>query len=234
MRPLLLSILLFLASSSTSIDAFSTQRRFSAQRQTFLSSSNSNEEEKEQLPTIANSKPKTIAVTGATGRTGRLVIQQLIESTNHNVVALVRDESKAQKIFIDGEKEESTASSSSIEPFINDQNKDRLTIQKCNLLNRNEINSIISSTNVDQLIWCSTGFSNNPNASPLDRLSTLWNAIVQKGENTIDYVGLITLAEAIEANKKESEDVVVGGPKVIMLSSAGVTRPSWTEEKKVK
>ncbi len=235
----LLLLVVLLVVSPTITEAFSSSYRYSTSSsttssakkiKTFLASSTTNE-------ATPSTKPKTIAVTGATGRTGRLVIQKLIESTNHNVVALVRDESKAQTLFVDGEAITDTdfgeSTQISMKPFITPDNKDRLQIQKCDLLNKNQIDSIVESTGVDQLIWCATGFSSNPNASPLDRLSTLWNAVVKKGENTIDYVGLVSLAQAIEANSKKNVDEVTG-PKIIMLSSAGVTRPSWTEEKKVK
>ena len=160
------------------------------------------------------SPPRTIAVTGATGRTGRLVVSELLQTTNHNVIAIVRDETKAKDIFD--------------ELKINTQeNNNRLTIQTCDLLNVDEINNMISSTNTNQVIWCSTGFSNNPNASPIAKFRLIWNAVVNKGENTIDYVGLTTLANAINKNGSS-----INGPNVIMLSSAAVTRPSWSEEKK--
>lgn len=160
------------------------------------------------------SPPRTIAVTGATGRTGRLVVSKLLETTNHNVIAVVRDETKANEIFD--------------ELSINGDS-DRLTIQTCDLLNEKEISNLISSTSTNQVIWCSTGFSSNPDASPIAKFRLIWNAVVNKGENTIDYVGLTTLANEIDKQKRNDSN---SGPNVIMLSSAAVTRPSWSEEKK--
>ena len=166
---------------------------------------------------------KVIAVTGATGRTGRLVVTNLLEKTNYKVIALVRDVSKANDIFkknIDYNNNDTT----------------RLLIQKCNLLNENDIQSIITSHDIHQVIWCSTGFSSNNNSSLRNRLSVIWNAVVKKGENTIDYIGLIALANAIHENnnnkKKQSKEYTANGPNVVMLSSAGVTRPSWSDDKK--
>jgi len=205
-------------------DAFSTQHKISHRQSSSFRTLQASAVaiENEESVSSSSSPRKTIAVTGATGRTGRLVISQLLESTDHNIVALVRDEEKANDLF----------------SSLNDDDE-RLTIQKCDLLNKKQVTSIVSSTNTNQVIWCATGFSSNPNASPLERLSLVWNAVVNKGENTIDYIGLLALANAVEDNSIKNgnvggqEDGTGGvGPKIIMLSSAGVTRPSWSDSKK--
>ena len=77
------------------------------------SSITSAEEEEEE--------PRTIVITGATGRAGRLVVSQLLESTNHNMIALVHDETKTQELFQNDSDD--------------NDNNDRLTILKCDLLN---------------------------------------------------------------------------------------------------
>lgn len=51
-----------------------------------------------QQPTMAQSK--TVVVAGATGRTGRLVVQQLLDN-NYSVRALVRNADKAKELFAD-------------------------------------------------------------------------------------------------------------------------------------
>ena len=201
-------------------DGFSPPSSSARATSRFNASSSSTDAE-EDTDAAQQIPSKVIAVTGATGRTGRLVVSQLLESTNHKVIAIVRDENKANELF-----------GSMIRNNNNEDTSSRLVIKKCDLLNENQINNVIESTNVEQLIWCSTGFSSNPNASPLDRLNTLWNALVKKGENTIDYIGLVSLAKAIENTAASS--TANAGPKVIMLSSAGVTRPAWSEEKKEK
>ena len=48
-------------------------------------------------------------------------------------------------------------------------------------------------------------------------------------KQSIDAIGVPALAEAMESNHESSK-----APKVVMLSSAGVTRPSWSESKKEK
>mmetsp|Transcript_7681 Transcript_7681/g.8778 ORF Transcript_7681/g.8778 Transcript_7681/m.8778 type:complete len:429 (+) Transcript_7681:294-1580(+) len=163
------------------------------------------------ISTPINGKKKIIAVTGATGRTGRLVVSQLLEQyPNYDVLALVRDEDKAKTIF-----------------NVNDAN---LQIVKCDLMNSNQVTKILSQNNCMQVIWCSTGFSSNPNQSIVTRVSTVMNALLDKeGKNSLDSVGLTNLAKAFMTN---NQVVDVVGPNIIMLSSAGVTRPSWSESKK--
>ena len=52
-------------------------------------------------------------------------------------------------------------------------------------------------------------------------------------KQTIDTVGLPALAEALLLNNNQSRKLEKALPKIVMLSSAGVTRPSWSEEKKL-
>ena len=62
--------------------------------------------------------PQKVAVTGATGRTGRLVVQELLER-DVNVVALVRDLDKAKETL----------------PL----DDDNLSVIKCDLSNEDDI-----------------------------------------------------------------------------------------------
>ena len=78
----------------------------------------------------------------------------------------------------------------------------------------------------DAAIWCATGFSNAPGASFFEKIKNILGiALVPK--KGIDFVGLPALALAVSDSTSD-----VRLPKMVMLSSAGVTRPSWDEDKK--
>jgi nucleoside-diphosphate-sugar epimerase len=164
-----------------------------------------------------NTPTRTIAVTGATGRTGRLVISQLLtQYPNYNILALVRDVEKANSIF-------------NTDANVNTSN---LKILKCDLMNSSQVSNILSTNKCSQVIWCATGFSNNPNQNVLNRVGTVLKALLDKeGKNSLDSVGLSNLANGISI---QDDMVDVDGPNIIMCSSAGVTRPSWSESKKEK
>jgi uncharacterized protein YbjT (DUF2867 family) len=165
------------------------------------------------------------AVAGATGRTGRLVVEELLRR-NISVVALVRDPDKANQVF-----SKFDASSSS-----------NLEICKCDLTNQQEIVTVMNG--VDAALWCATGFSDAPNVNFLEKMKRmLMGAIAPK--RSIDAVGIPVVAECLlRANHKKSmergasseNDLATAGmlPKLVMLSSAGVTRPAWDESKKEK
>jgi len=72
--------------------------------------------------THSNANIKKVAVTGATGQTGRLVVEELL-SRNFEVVALVRDVGLAKQIFS--------------KPSHTEESK--LTVAKCNLKSKNDI-----------------------------------------------------------------------------------------------
>jgi uncharacterized protein YbjT (DUF2867 family) len=155
-----------------------------------------------------------VAVAGATGRTGRLVVEDLLRRGVPNVVALVRDGKKAEETF---------------------PNKpENLEIVQCDLTNEEQIDSVL--TGVDAAIWCATGFSNAP-TSPLEKIKQLLG-MVGRPEKTIDVVGLPAMAKSLSSQQQQT---VINGknssseqplPKLIMCSSAGVTRPAWSQDKK--
>eukprot|EP00979_Chaetoceros_neogracilis_P008869 scaffold1988_cov230-Chaetoceros_neogracile.AAC.1 len=136
---------------------------------------------------------KTIAVTGATGRTGSLLVQELLDRGN-NVVAMVRDEAKAKE-------------------SLPTPDGDHLKIVKCDLSSEDDIISIVNGNKCDAAVWCATGVF----------------GVALTPNKSIDAVGVPALAKAFETSgDRDGGDT----PKVIMLSSAGVTRPSWDEDKK--
>mmetsp|Transcript_15552 Transcript_15552/g.23123 ORF Transcript_15552/g.23123 Transcript_15552/m.23123 type:complete len:398 (-) Transcript_15552:46-1239(-) len=158
---------------------------------------------------------KRVAVAGATGRTGKLVVQQLL-SQNVPVLALVRDTDKAMSAF--------------------DPTNDLLTIRKTDLGSKDDvITAIQEGEGVDCAMWCATGFSDAPDQSIWDKISAIFG-FATNSQGSIDAVGLPALGEALAKSPKRTlangSDKSAPLPKVVMLSSAGVTRPDWTDEKK--
>ena len=128
-----------------------------------------------------------VAVTGATGRTGRLVVDRLLQQ-GHSVVAIVRDEAKAKEIL-----------SSQVKCATLD-----LATAKAEEMRE-------ACAGADRLMWCATGFTDS-------------------GES-LDVRGMTELMPgALESKTSPAE----GAPLVVMLSSAGVTRPAWDDAKKAR
>jgi len=152
--------------------------------------------------------PQKIAVTGATGRTGALVVKELLDR-GVDVVALVRDLSKA-------------------ETSLPNDDDGSLTVIQCDLGSEKDIISTITSNDCDAAIWCATGFSDNPTQTFIEKIQGIFGVAITP-KQSIDAVGIPALAKCFQAEDEDSSNAT---PKVIMLSSAGVTRPSWSEEKK--
>jgi len=159
---------------------------------------------------------KRVAVAGATGRTGKLVVQQLL-AQNVPVLALVRDTDKAKNTL--------------------DPTNELLTIRKTDLGSKDDVIAAVQEGDgVDCALWCATGFSDAPDQSIFTKIkSILGFAVNSKG--SIDAVGLPALGEALSKSPKRTlttnSDKSSPLPKVVMLSSAGVTRPDWSDEKKL-
>ena len=158
-------------------------------------------------PNVTPIKPQRIAVTGATGRTGTLVVEQLVDR-GMNVVALVRDLEKAEEKLPSSE---------------------RFEVIKCDL--GNEIDIIGAVEGCDAAIWCATGFSDAPDQTLVGKIANIFGVALNP-KKSIDAVGVPALAKYFASTNGDGEEETL--PKVIMLSSAGVTRPSWDEEKKAK
>lgn len=146
-------------------------------------------------------------------------------------MAMVRDMNKAKTCLPPSSSSSSSPPSSS---SIGD-NDQQLKIFKCDLGSQDQIVNVIRQNNCDAAIWCATGFSDNPTQSFLDKVAAIFGVALTP-KKSIDAVGVVALAKAFQEEKektmKQEEEEEVNLPKVIMLSSAGVTRPSWTEDKK--
>lgn len=150
----------------------------------------------------------TVAVAGATGRTGRLVVEQLLERGVTNVVALVRDEKRASEILPSDEK---------------------VKIVQCDLGQPRQIQQALRG--VDAAIWCATGFS-DAKVDPFEKFKRLLG-VALKPKQSIDAIGLPAMAEALARSKEDQVKTNLSNfPKIVMCSSAGVTRPTWNEAKK--
>ena len=180
-----------------------------------------------------------VVVAGATGRTGSYVVEELLNRGVTNVVALVRDEAKAMEVFPN--------------PPSN------LQIVSCNFNDELQMMNVIQSMNIDAAIWCATGFATNPvTATPvtpatvsfIDQLKKMLGMLPPPPATTtttaspvipsdmkqqsIDLIGLPAIAKSLVPRATTDSDRNLELPKIVMCSSAGVTRTIWDEEKKEK
>lgn len=158
-----------------------------------------NEAPEDEAPKLLAQK---VAVVGATGRTGRYVVEELIDRGATQVVALVRSQQKVKEVFGDQSLPASVQ-------FV-----------ECDLTNDKAIQKALKG--MDAAIWCATGFSSE--SSWVDRLVSLVGIATKR---SIDSVGLPLIAKALSQNGHDESL-----PKVVMCSSAGVTRPAWDEARK--
>lgn len=88
----------------------------------------------------------------------------------------------------------------------------------------------------DAAIWCATGFSDQQGASFLRKLQTLFRLSLGP-KQSIDLIAIPTLAEIFQNKRVQSSTTISGTPgvalpQIVMMSSAGVTRPKWAADKK--
>lgn len=131
---------------------------------------------------------KKVAVAGATGKTGQLVVEELL-CRNVQVIGLVRNETKAAELF-------------------GSLSSDMLEIQECNLSDPAAIGKAVDSC--DATIWCATGFSDapTPGTPPTATMSA---------DQSIDVIGVPALATTMLEKHGPSEGEQ-SFPKVVMLS----------------
>jgi uncharacterized protein YbjT (DUF2867 family) len=183
---------------------------------------------KETSPTLAILETKNVvtkvAVTGATGRTGRLVVEELLSRGVKEVVAIVRETGKAKEVYPNP--------------------PENLEIVVCDLTNEGQIESVLKG--VDAAIWCATGFSDAPvdpvdpvDTSPLEKLKRFLGMASPpkppkppQPQLSIDALGLPVFAKCLSSQETNDKKDLPPLPKVVMCSSSGVTRLAWDEEKK--
>ena len=137
----------------------------------------SNDDNDEPLVIPTSDAVKKVAVTGATGKTGQLVVEELL-SRNVRVVGLVRNETKATELF-------SGPSSS-----------DMLEIQHCDLADPSAIEKALEGC--DATIWCATGFSDAPGGPP--------TVTVMSSDQSIDVIGVPAVAQTMLQNHGSQEE----------------------------
>jgi hypothetical protein len=174
-------------------------------RTSFLKAENGAEE---VLPTPTKDVVKKVAVAGATGKTGRLVVQELLDR-GVQVLGIVRSLEKAEETFPD--------------------EVSNLEISKVDLTNGEEIASALNGC--DAIIWCATGFSDEQTDRFGGLKKLLGLPIANTPKKSIDLVGVPAVAKTM---LNGASGISKSYPKVVMMSSAGVTRPSWSDEKKEK
>eukprot|EP00286_Rhodomonas_abbreviata_P027251 CAMPEP_0181306952 /NCGR_PEP_ID=MMETSP1101-20121128/10591_1 /TAXON_ID=46948 /ORGANISM="Rhodomonas abbreviata, Strain Caron Lab Isolate" /LENGTH=349 /DNA_ID=CAMNT_0023413077 /DNA_START=232 /DNA_END=1281 /DNA_ORIENTATION=- len=156
-----------------------------------------------------SAKP-VVVVAGATGRVGRQVVEFLLNPPSTlpqipvTVRALVRDVKKAEDIL----------PTSSLD----------LQLVACDLTVPAQIKSACNGATA--AVWCATGFSDNSQRSVVDKLVGAFRLKFTPQE-VVDITGMRALGESFKGSSSE-----LGGPSVVLCSSAGVTRPTWSEEKK--
>ena len=88
---------------------------------------------------------------------------------------------------------------------------------------------------VDRVIWCATGFSGpRGKTSPWSLLGRVIRfKLGQLTGRALDVRGPAKAARLLKKNLSSEEEQGVL-PKVVLLSSAAVTRPSWSEDKRAR
>lgn len=111
-----------------------------------------------------------------------------------------------------------------------DPTNELLSIRKTDLGSEEDVLKALEEKDCEAAIWCATGFSDAPDQTIWTKIQAVLGLAV-KPKGTIDAVGLPALGKALSKKGKRVADGKTL-PRVIMLSSAGVTRPGWSEEKK--
>mmetsp|Transcript_6230 Transcript_6230/g.13780 ORF Transcript_6230/g.13780 Transcript_6230/m.13780 type:complete len:384 (+) Transcript_6230:36-1187(+) len=168
---------------------------------------------REQGQKEMHANPPRVMVAGATGRVGRLVVEEIIKRVpGSTVVAIVRNVTLGEEAFGKLMKD----------------NQGRVVIREANLGRSKELARAMASC--DRVIWCATGFSGPRGKSKLNLLGRVLRfKIGQLTGRALDVRGPAKAAEIWKKRRGAKPDGVL--PKIVLLSSAAVTRPSWPEAK---
>ena len=151
--------------------------------------SSEDETNEEEILIQTSDVVQKVAVTGATGKTGKLVVDELL-SRNVKVLGLVRNATKAAELF-------------------GEDYSEALEIQTCNLSDPDEIASALQGC--DATVWCATGFSDGA-ASETPPTATM------APEQSIDVMGIPAVAIAMLPSEGSEERADQAYPKVVMCS----------------
>ena len=167
-----------------------------------------------RMGTDASSPEKPIVVVaGATGRVGRRVVTNLLNPPVNStqvpvrVRALVRDVKKAEDAW-------GTCWG------------DALEVRQTDLLSATALSA--ACEDAAAAVWCATGFSDSRDASLVSKLLGAFKLKFTPQES-VDIAAMKTMS-----GKFKGRASPLGGPSIVMCSSAGVTRPAWPEEKKTR
>mmetsp|Transcript_22528 Transcript_22528/g.73903 ORF Transcript_22528/g.73903 Transcript_22528/m.73903 type:complete len:345 (-) Transcript_22528:182-1216(-) len=176
---------------------------------------------------------RTILVAGATGRVGRYVCEQvLLRYPGSQVRATFRNETKASQVLSKLTKDYPS----------------RIELVQCDLNKRSDVRTITQG--VSQAVWCASGFA-PPRGGIFSRLLYLVKIkMQQKLRRALDIRGPAMMAEMLKdqpppliakgegtvtvERKEQGDGVEETLPRLVLLSSAAVTRPGWSDEQKEK
>jgi hypothetical protein len=164
----------------------------------------------------SSSLPKHVMVVGATGRLGSRVVNSLLEynklvADNKDIIkitALVRDLEKASTLPQDS----------------------ALQLVQCDLSNANQLRDVLKKQpELDAALWTAAGFTDNPSNGALQKVI---GALKLKffPKDVIDISALSIVGKHFSSQQQQQPQL----PSVVMCSSAGVTRPTWSQDKKDK
>lgn len=158
--------------------------------------------------------PSRVLVAGASGRVGTRVVRTLLERTDATVVALSRSKESEEKILTSISASEAALRAS----------KARLEVVSCDLRNERELRKLALTCGA--AIWCATGFTDG--STPLNKLKGLWALYFGR---SVDIDGMTTLGRCMREARLARGASADPGIDVVMCSSAGVTRTTWSAEK---
>eukprot|EP00534_Pseudo-nitzschia_fraudulenta_P009509 CAMPEP_0201170468 /NCGR_PEP_ID=MMETSP0851-20130426/84112_1 /ASSEMBLY_ACC=CAM_ASM_000631 /TAXON_ID=183588 /ORGANISM="Pseudo-nitzschia fraudulenta, Strain WWA7" /LENGTH=389 /DNA_ID=CAMNT_0047452511 /DNA_START=44 /DNA_END=1213 /DNA_ORIENTATION=+ len=191
----------FSTPAASTIRLGNSQGRWSSSSVVAKSSENGDNED---VPVPTSEVVRKVAVAGATGKTGKLVVDELL-SRNVKVVGLIRNETKAEELF-------------------GDYSTDALELHQCKLTDPEDVAEKL--VGCDATVWCATGFTE-------EAMGTTPPTGTMSPELSVDVMGVPAVAGAM-LQEQQQNDAGETYARVVMCSSAGTTRPSWDEEKKEK
>jgi len=169
--------------------------------------------------------PRTVLVAGATGRVGTMVCEQcLVRIPNSRVRAVFRNETKAQ-VMLDRVMRDYPG---------------RIELVQCDLGDRRQLRAALEGA--DQVVYCASAFR-APRGNFFQKIGRLLKIkLAQTFGRALDIRGPALACKMLHklentapwsvAQKKLDQSLQV--PRIVMLSSAAVTRPTWDEAKRTQ